>query len=158
MGGATGTTLIETYDMESVQTNQSKLIAISSRGVVGNGQNIIIPGVSVGGSSSRILLIRAVGPTLGAFGVPGTLANPTIQVIQSVNETDTTVATNDDWGQAVNAAAIRTTAASSGAFALGDTSKDACMLIDLEPGAYTAQVSGVNNTTGVAIVEVYEAR
>ena len=58
----------------------------------------------------------------------------------------------------MNVSAIRTSAAASGAFVLGDTSKDAAMLIDLDPGAYTAQVSGVNAATGVALVEVYEAR
>jgi hypothetical protein len=162
MGGATGTTLIETYDMESVQTNQSKLIAISSRGVVGNGQNIIIPGVSVGGSSSRILLIRAVGPTLGAFGVPGTLANPTIRVIQSVNGTDTTVATNDDWETqsataTFTAAEVRELTTKAGAFTLPSGSKDASLLFTTSTNtSYTVLVSGAAGETGVALVEVYD--
>lgn len=130
-----------------------KMINIATRGQVGTGGNILIAGFVVEGGPRRVL-IRAVGPTLGVLGVTGTLADPFLTLLRG----QTTVATNDDWGQAVNAAAIRTTAASSGAFALGDTSKDACMLIDLEPGAYTAQVSGVNSTTGVALVEVYEAR
>ena len=162
MGGATGTTLIETYDMESVQTNQSKLIAISSRGVVGNGQNIIIPGVSVGGSSSRILLIRAVGPTLGAFGVPGALANPTIRVIQSVNGTDTTVAANDDWETqsataTFTAAEVRELSTKAGAFTLPSGSKDASLLFTTSTNtSYTVLVSGAAGETGVALVEVYD--
>jgi hypothetical protein len=162
MGGATGTTLIETYDMESVQTSQSKLIAISSRGVVGNGQNIIIPGVSVGGSSSRILLIRAVGPTLGAFGVPGALANPTIRVIQSVNGTDTTVATNDDWETqsataTFTAAEVRELTTKAGAFTLPSGSKDASLLFTTSTNtSYTVLVSGAAGETGVALVEVYD--
>ncbi len=162
MGGATGTTLIETYDMESVQTSQSKLIAISSRGVVGNGQNIIIPGVSVGGSSSRILLIRAVGPTLGAFGVPGALANPTIRVIQSVNGTDTTVATNDDWETqsataTFTAAEVRELSTKAGAFTLPSGSKDASLLFTTSTNtSYTVLVSGAAGETGVALVEVYD--
>jgi alpha-tubulin suppressor-like RCC1 family protein len=162
MGGATGTTLIETYDMESVQTSQSKLIAISSRGVVGNGQNIIIPGVSVGGSSSRILLIRAVGPTLGAFGVPGALANPTIRVIQSVNGTDTTVATNDDWETqsataTFTAAEVRELTTKAGAFTLPSGSRDASLLFTTSTNtSYTVLVSGAAGETGVALVEVYD--
>ena len=162
MGGATGTTLIETYDMESVQSSQSKLIAISSRGVVGNGQNIIIPGVSVGGSSSRILLIRAVGPTLGAFGVPGALANPTIRVIQSVNGTDTTVATNDDWETqsataTFTAAEVRELTTKAGAFTLPSGSKDASLLFTTSTNtSYTVLVSGAAGETGVALVEVYD--
>ena len=162
MGGATGTTLIETYDMESVQSSQSKLIAISSRGVVGNGQNIIIPGVSVGGSSSRILLIRAVGPTLGAFGVPGALANPTIRVIQSVNGTDTTVAANDDWETqsataTFTAAEVRELTTKAGAFTLPSGSKDASLLFTTSTNtSYTVLVSGAAGETGVALVEVYD--
>jgi alpha-tubulin suppressor-like RCC1 family protein len=162
MGGTTGTTLIETYDMESVQTSQSKLIAISSRGVVGNGQNIIIPGVSVGGSSSRILLIRAVGPTLGAFGVPGALANPTIRVIQSVNGTDTTVATNDDWETqsataTFTAAEVRELTTKAGAFTLPSGSRDASLLFTTSTNtSYTVLVSGAAGETGVALVEVYD--
>jgi hypothetical protein len=162
MGGATGTTLIETYDMESVQTSQSKLIAISSRGVVGSGQNIIIPGVSVGGSSSRILLIRAVGPTLGAFGVPGALANPTIRVIQSVNGTDTTVAANDDWETqsataTFTAAEVRELSTKAGAFTLPSGSKDASLLFTTSTNtSYTVLVSGAAGETGVALVEVYD--
>ena len=162
MGGTTGTTLIETYDMESVQSSQSKLIAISSRGVVGNGQNIIIPGVSVGGSSSRILLIRAVGPTLGAFGVPGALANPTIRVIQSVNGTDTTVAANDDWETqsataTFTAAEVRELTTNAGAFTLPSGSKDASLLFTTSTNtSYTVLVSGAAGETGVALVEVYD--
>jgi hypothetical protein len=148
--------------MESVQTSQSKLIAISSRGVVGSGQNIIIPGVSVGGSSSRILLIRAVGPTLGAFGVPGALANPTIRVIQSVNGTDTTVATNDDWETqsataTFTAAEVRELSTKAGAFALPSGSKDASLLFTTSTNtSYTVLVSGAAGETGVALVEVYD--
>lgn len=100
------------------------------------------------------MLIRAVGPTLGGLGVTGALTDPFLTLLRG----QTTIAVNDDWGQAVNVSAIRTSAAASGAFVLADTSKDAAMLIDLDPGAYTAQVSGVNAATGVALVEVYEAR
>ena len=158
----TGTTLIETYDMESVQTMQSKLINISSRGVVGSGQNIIIPGISVGGSSSRILLIRAVGPTLGAFGVTGTLSNPTISVVQTVNGINTTLATNDDWESqnstvTFTAAEVRELSTKAGAFTLPSGSKDAALLFSTSTNtSYTVLVSGANGETGVALVEVYD--
>ena len=130
--------------------------------MVGSGQNIIIPGVSVGGSSSRILLIRAVGPTLGAFGVPGALANPTIRVIQSVNGTDTTVATNDDWETqsataTFTAAEVRELSTKAGAFTLPSGSKDASLLFSTSTNtSYTVLVSGANGETGVALVEVYD--
>jgi hypothetical protein len=73
-GGTSGVTLIETYDLENPATMQSRLVNISSRGLVGAGQNIIIPGVAINGSSARLLLVRAVGPSLSLFGVAGTLA------------------------------------------------------------------------------------
>ena len=138
-----------------------KMINIATRGKVGTGSEIMIAGFVVEGAPRRVL-IRGVGPTLGALGVPGALADPFLTLLRG----ETVVATNDDWGQAANAGAIRTAAASSGAFVLADSSLDACMLIDLSPGNYTAQVSGVNksgatantNTTGVALVEVYEVR
>ena len=67
---------------------------------------------------------------------------------------DTIVAQNDDWAGTV---ALKTAFSSVGAFAfVGDTSKDAAIVVELPPGAYTATVSGKNNTTGVALVEVYE--
>jgi hypothetical protein len=162
VNNTTGTTLIETYDMESVQTMQSKLINISSRGVVGSGQNIIIPGISVGGSSSRILLIRAVGPTLGAFGVAGTLSNPTISVVQTVNGINTTLATNDDWESqnstvTFTAAEVRDLSTKAGAFTLPSGSKDAALLFSTSTNtSYTVLVSGANGETGVALVEVYD--
>jgi alpha-tubulin suppressor-like RCC1 family protein len=162
VNNTTGTTLIETYDMESVQTMQSKLINISSRGVVGSGQNIIIPGISVGGSSSRILLIRAVGPTLGAFGVTGTLSNPTISVVQTVNGINTTLATNDDWESqnstvTFTAAEVRDLSTKAGAFTLPSGSKDAALLFSTSTNtSYTVLVSGSNGETGVALVEVYD--
>ena len=162
VNNTTGTTLIETYDMESVQTMQSKMINISSRGVVGSGQNIIIPGISVGGSSSRILLIRAVGPTLGAFGVTGTLSNPTISVVQTVNGINTTLATNDDWESqnstvTFTAAEVRDLSTKAGAFTLPSGSKDAALLFSTSTNtSYTVLVSGANGETGVALVEVYD--
>jgi hypothetical protein len=162
VNNTTGTTLIETYDMESVQTMQSKMINISSRGVVGSGQNIIIPGISVGGSSSRILLIRAVGPTLGTFGVAGTLSNPTISVVQTVNGINTTLATNDDWESqnstvTFTAAEVRDLSTKAGAFTLPSGSKDAALLFSTSTNtSYTVLVSGANGETGVALVEVYD--
>lgn len=130
-----------------------KMVNISTRGKVGTGSEIMIAGFVIEGGPRRVL-IRAVGPTLGGLGVTGALTDPFLTLLRG----QTTIAVNDDWGQAVNVSAIRTSAAASGAFVLADTSKDAAMLIDLDPGAYTAQVSGVNAATGVALVEVYEAR
>ena len=99
-------------------------------------------------------MIRAVGPTLGAFGVPGTVADPQLTLF---NSSSAKLAENDNWS-AVPAQATALTAAFTtvGAFALPSTSRDAALLTTLAPGGYSVQVSGVSATTGVALVEVYE--
>jgi len=105
------------------------------------------------------VLIRAVGPTLGnaPFNVPGVLANPQLNLFRG----STLVRTNDDWFRDPEANLIREAAAAVRAFALGAQSLDAALLVYLEPGAYTAVVSGPPNAgpnaqTGNALVEIYE--
>ena len=95
------------------------------------------------------MLIRGVGPTLATFGVAGVLADPQIAVFTSGG---VQIASNDNWSDNANAAQI---SANSG-FPLPAGSKDAALLLTLNPGTYTVQVSGVSNATGVALVEVYE--
>ena len=92
--------------------------------------------------------------------MPGTLADPQVKVI---SQDGTVLGINDNWSdttltnsRAVTADEIQTASAASGAFALADGSKDAALLITLIPGNYTIQVSGVNNATGVALVEAYD--
>src|SRR6185503_18759836 len=103
----------------------------------------------VNGTVSRRMLIRGVGPTLSSFGVPGLLADPQLTLIEQ--STNRTIKTNDDWASGDDAAVIAQAASSAGAFPLANGSKDAAMIVMLAPGAYTVQLSGVNNTTGVGI-------
>jgi YVTN family beta-propeller protein len=130
-----------------------RLINISTRAHVGNGGNILIPGFVVSGSGVETLLIRADGPALGAFGVGGALAQPSLSVFDS---SDTVVASNTGWGTNSNSAQIANAAAQVGAFALAQGSADCALIARLPPGAYTVQVSGVDNSTGIALAEVYE--
>jgi 7-keto-8-aminopelargonate synthetase-like enzyme len=95
------------------------------------------------------VLIRAVGPTLSALGVTGTLADPRLEVINQA--TGATAAANDNW-----TGDLAAVFGSVGAFALNPGSTDAALVTTLPPGAYTAKVSGANRGTGVALVEVYE--
>ena len=148
--GATGTALMEAYDAGG--SAGARLLNVSARSAVGTGAGVLITGFVVG-QSTRAVLVRGIGPTLAAFGVPGSLANPRLQVFDSGGKL---VAENDDWGTASNATALASTAESVGAFALVPGSQDAVLLLTLPPGAYTAQVSGVGATTGVGLVEVYE--
>jgi hypothetical protein len=89
-----------------------------------------------------------VGPTLGAFGVTGTLADPIVELRQG----QTLVQANDNW-LASDAATI----AASGAFALPNGSLDAALVLTLKPEAYTAQTRGANNGSGIALVEIFDA-
>ncbi len=158
-GGSTGIALAEIYDATpgaSVTATTPRLINVSARTEAGTGSATLIAGFVVGGSTARTVLIRGVGPRLADYGVTGTLADPQLELYRSVNGVSVLVATNDDWGQTSSAAAVANTASQVGAFALTSGSKDAVLLLTLPPGVYSAQVSGVNGTTGVALAEVYE--
>ncbi len=153
VGTASGVVLAEIYDGTGTFTAATpRLINVSARTQVGTGANILIAGFVVGGTGTKTVLLRAIGPTLGVFGVPGVLVDPKLQLFTGT----TLLQENDNWGAASNAAQIATTSAAVGAFALELASRDAVLLLTLQPGSYTAQVSGVNNTTGAALVEVYE--
>ncbi len=151
---ATGVALAEVYDATptaSFTASTPRLVNVAARTQVGTGDNILIAGFVVGGSTPVRVIIRAVGPTLGVFGVGGVLLDPRLTITSS----GTTVAENDNWG---GTAELKAAFASVAAFAFSaDNSRDAALVVTLQPGNYTAQVSGVGNTTGVALVEVYEA-
>jgi hypothetical protein len=148
VGGSTGGAF--TAGLASAQGYSDGTLAnLSTRGQVGTGANILIAGLVVAGSAPKQVLVRAVGPGLAAFGVPGTLADPQITVFRGA----TPLAANDNWG---DDAAIKSASLATGAFPLGAGSADAALLLRLEPGAYTAQVSGVGGKTGVALVEAYD--
>jgi hypothetical protein len=158
-----GTALIEVYDMGMIATNPTRqLINISSRGHVGVGDNVLIGGFVVAGTSPKRVLIRAVGPGLTQFGVGGVLSDPILAVYDSNN---TVIARNFNWGSQVSAdggasagsADVITEAdTATGAFPLADGSADAAVVLTLNPGQYSAIVSGAGNSTGAAMVEIYE--
>jgi uncharacterized protein (DUF1800 family) len=153
--GNSGQALVEVYEVSGGVT---RLVSLSTRANVGTGANILIPGISISpGAGTRRLLVRAVGPSLGAFGVPGTLADPKLELFSGSSK----IAENDNWGTPVSAASadaatLAAAFANNGAFPLAAGSKDAALLINLAAGGYTLQVSGVGNTTGAALVEVYD--
>lgn len=135
-------------------TSNSRLLNISARGFVGTGSNSLIAGFVVGGTDSKTVLVRASGPALAAspFNVPGTLPDPELQVFSG----STVLNTNEGWG---GNAQIAAAAASVSAFAWTDpASNDAALLMTLQPGAYTAIVSGVSGDTGVSLLEVYDVQ
>jgi len=161
IGGGNGTVLAEIYEVleDNEVAGVRRLANSSARGLVSPG-NPLIAGFVISGTIPQRVLIRGIGATLGAppFNVPGVLANPQLTLFRGTSA----LKTNDDWFRDADAAFIRDAAVRAGAFALGAQSVDAAMVIYLEPGAYTAQVSGptganANNGTGIALVEVYES-
>ena len=152
VGGATGVVLAEIYDAtrnEDYAAATPRLVNVSARTQVGTGGDILIAGFVIGGQTAKTVLIRAIGPTLGGFGVSGALADPKLDLFAGENK----INENDNWG---GGTALSTAFGAVGAFPLVATTRDAALLVTLAPGSYTAQVSGVRGTTGVALVEVYE--
>ncbi len=119
---------------------------ISTRLQVGTNNDVLIAGFIVGGTGPKQLVLRALGPTLTQFGVTGALANPTLELR---NSTGGLLAFNDNWAQAANAQSIPTNLRPP-------NSLESAILTNLNPGSYTAIERGINNTTGVGLVEGYD--
>lgn len=156
-GGSSGLALVEVYEIGSTGP---ALVNLSSRAFVGTGTSVMIPGLVITpGSGTRRLLVRAAGPALATIGLPsGTIADPTITVTTA---TGTPIVSNDNWGTPVGAGAADAATLSAafnqaGAFPFAAGSTDSALLVDLGPGNYGIQVSGVNGGTGLALVEVYD--
>jgi hypothetical protein len=128
-------------------TSIVRLANISTRGPILTGNDIMIGGFIIGGAAPKKVLIRAIGPSLAAFGVTGTIPDPKLELYSGPNK----IAENDNWQSNANATDISATG-------LAPTSPlEGALLVTLNPGAYTAAVSGVNGVTGVGIIEVFEA-
>lgn len=159
-GKSAGTALLEVYDGGAADVDE-EFVNISTRGFVDASGNLIV-GLVVTGSTPKKVLVRAVGPGLTALGVPGVLADPSLQLR---NSGGALVAQNNDWGTpqpidashpAASAQDITAADATVGAFPLAAGSKDAAVVVTLAPGAYTAVVTGANNTSGAVLVEAYQ--
>lgn len=152
-GGATGMALCEIFDATPASARSAvtpRLSNLAARHRVDTGGDVLIAGFSIGGRTAKTVLIRAVGPSLAAFGISGALADPIIQLFSGSK----LFRENNDWGGDVQLASI---AASVQAFDFsGAGSKDAALLVTLPPGSYTLQVRGANDEAGVALAEIYE--
>ena len=149
-GSATGVVSASLSGGSETTLARQRLVNISSRARVATGDSVAIAGFVISGEESKPVLIRAVGPTLTTFGVPGALASPRVELFRG----STSLAVNSGIG--TNRAAIDAAGAGAGAFALGAAGTDAAILTTLAPGNYTAVVSSSTNTAGVALVEVYD--
>ncbi|HET9579460.1 MAG TPA: hypothetical protein VFP44_16635 [Usitatibacter sp.] len=143
VGNTTGVAIVEIFEVDHPEV---PLSAISTRGDVLTGDNVMIGGFIIPGSAPRTVVVRARGPSLASSGVAGALADPTLTLVPADGSTPIT---NDDWGSAANAAQLQ-----ASGFAPADA-KESAILVTLNPGAYTAVVSGVGGATGVSIVEIF---
>jgi hypothetical protein len=153
VNGTTGVALVEVYDLSPDVS--SILGNISTRSLVQTGDNVMIGGFIVEGTTPRSVIIRAIGPELSQYGVPNPLANPTLELHDG---NGALIASNDNWQTTIIGGIItqdQVDDIQSSGHAPGDAS-ESVIIANLPPGNYTAIVRGVNNTTGVALVEAYD--
>jgi hypothetical protein len=122
----------------------TRLANISTRAVVGTSANVLIGGFIVTGTESKKVIVRGIGPSLP---LPGKMLNPMLELH---DPSGAVIAANDNWGQNANSAEI----VDSGVAPTNPS--ESALLMSLAPGSYTAVLSGVNQTTGTAVVEVYD--
>ncbi|HKP02321.1 MAG TPA: hypothetical protein VJU77_03080 [Chthoniobacterales bacterium] len=144
----TGVGLIEVYDLAA--GDSSKLANISTRAFVSTGNDIVIAGFILGGnnSASDRVIIRGIGPSLASSGVTNPLANPILELRDS---NGSLIFANNDWQENSDQASQLISAG------LAPTNNlESGIAATLPPGLYTALLSGVNNGTGVGVVEIYD--
>jgi hypothetical protein len=127
------------------------LINISARAFVGSASNILIGGFYIVGSTSRTVLIQAIGPALSAEGVSGVLQHPALTIHDS---TGATIYSNTGWGS--SQVLLNAAAAAYAQPVLQADSADSEVLLTLPPGGYTAEISGADGGTGVALCAIYQ--
>jgi len=142
---ASASTTISLAGSSSVRTGLSNL---SARSLVGSGSQVQIAGFVVGGTGTKQVLVRAIGPRLSAFGISGTVSDPKLEIYNTEN---TLLGSNDSWDSS-----LASVFSGVGAFSLETGSKDAAAVFSLDPAGYTSLVSGVGGATGVGLVELYD--
>ena len=141
------------YDL--TQASQTSLGNISTRSFVQTGEHVMIGGFIVQGSGPKRVIIRAIGPELTQYGIPDALANPRLELH---NGSGTVIGSNDDWQTTIIGGIITSSQVSDiqNSGHAPTAGSESAIIADLQPDNYTAVVSGVNNTVGVALVEVYD--
>jgi hypothetical protein len=140
---ATGVGLVEVYDLQT--SASSKLGNLSTRGLVGSAQNVMIGGTIVTGPDAARVVFRALGPSLVAAGIQNPVSDPQLDLFDANGGK---ISSNNNWKDSQQAAI-----ASAGLAPANDL--ESALVADLVPGNYTAIVSSVNGATGIALVEAY---
>jgi hypothetical protein len=154
-GNAVGIGRTNTGGRYCVGELPAQLGNISTRAFVQTGDHVLIGGFIVQGTEPKRVIIRAIGPELSQHGVPNALANPTLELH---NATGALIASNDNWATTIIGGIITANQVGdiqASGYAPSD-GRESAIIADLPPGNYTAIVRGVNNTTGVALAEVYD--
>jgi hypothetical protein len=151
----TGVALVEVYDLSA--DAGSILGNISTRSFVQTGDNVMIGGFIIQGTQSKRVIMRAIGPELGAppYNIPNAMTNPSLELHDG---NGALIASNDNWQTTIIGGIITTNQVrdiTNSGHAPGD-GRESAIIADLPPGNYTAIVRGVDNMTGVALVEVYD--
>ena len=133
----------------------SKSVNLSTRAFVQTGDNVIIGGFIVQGTEVKRVIIRAIGPELTQYGIADVLANPRLELHDG---NGALIGTNDDWQTTILGGIITSNQVSDiqNSGHPPTAASESAIIADLPPGNYTAIVSGTSNTTGVALVEVYD--
>ncbi len=145
--GSTGTALVEAYDIAAGAN--STFANISTRGMIGTGDHVLIGGFIVGGNGGAKVVVRAIGPSLVNFGITTALADPTLTVY---DKNGSTVAANDNWTTDPSAAAIQSYNLQP------SNAEESATYLQLPPSNYTTIVRGVSDATGTGLVEIYNIR
>ena len=152
-GDDTGIALAEWFDATpEAQRGAStpRIVNLSARKQLGANDEVLSAGFVIGGPTAKTVLLRAVGPSLAALGVTGTLQDPMLQLFAG----PTLIRENHDWDGDDQVANV---SRSVHAFAFSSVySRDAALLITLQPGEYTLQVRSQNGDAGVVLAEIYE--
>lgn len=140
VGGQTGVGSVEAYDLDA--NADSAFANISTRGFVQTGDDVMIGGLIITGSAQRRVILRAIAPSLG---IAGQLEDPVLELFDGNGNP---MAANDNWKDNQQSEIEATTIPPS-------SDLESAIVTSLPPGAYTAVVRGMNDTTGIALVEAY---
>ncbi len=146
-GGTVGEAMAEVYEQPG-QPSGPVLVNLAARTQL-DGARTLIAGFVIGGTTNRTVLVRAIGPGLAVFNLPGILGNPRMELYRE----GTKLTENDDWGGGVG---LVDAMGQVGAFPISSgASKDSVIVATLSPGSYTANVTSVDGSSGVVLIEVY---
>jgi len=152
VGSDTGIALVEVYDADAAPP-PARLVNVSVRAPVSAGSGLLIGGFVIGGSTDDTVLLRAIGPSLAnpPTSLTGALSAPVLTLFSG----NTPIYSNTVWGGDPVLAGAQ---GAVGAYSLPTSSQDSLLLVTLPPGAYSAEVTGANGATGIAVLEVYEVQ